>query len=341
MRDLLREALGRQDNTGEEEACATVERPVDRLRDVAASPRLVTSAGLLTSACVSAYAIDPAAVELEELQVTVPSGAALAMPTIAAPRPALKTTLSPSVEALPASTTIIDAAQIARLPVQNYSDIFRPMAGFDVSNYGQGGVGNGIALRGFTDAEHGRDVAFFIDGVPINEFSSIHTPNYVDLNPLIPETIRSISIVRGPFSVEAGDANFGGAVFVDTKRAEPFATLNVAGGSFGTVRGMATYSQVGPGIQPFLAYEDYDQGGYRQNGDLGRYNAFNKVTIPLDLGSSLSLRVQIYGTDFGQPGYLERDLVRAGLISPRAAFSPTDGGGKMDLLRFSGERFGG
>ena len=294
-------------------------------------PRLVASAGLLASAGVPALAIDPAAVELEELQVTapgVPGGAGLAIPTVAAPRPALKTALSPSVEALPASTTVIDAAQIARLPVQNYSDIFRPVAGFDVSNYGQGGVGNGIALRGFTDAEHGRDVAFFIDGVPINEVSSIHTPNYVDLNPLIPETIGAVRIVRGPFSVEAGDANFGGAVFVDTKRAEPFATLSVAGGSFDTVRGLATYSRVGPGIQPFLAYEGYDQGGYRRNGDLGRFNAFNKVTIPLDLGSSLSLRLQVYGTEFGQPGYLERDLVRAGLISPRAAFNPTDGGGK-------------
>lgn len=293
-------------------------------------PRLIATAGLIASAALPAHAIDTATVELEELQVTAPGGAGspAPTPTIAGPRPRLKTTLSPSVEALPANTTVIDAAQIARLPVQSYGDIFRPIAGFDVSNYGQGGVGYGISLRGFTDAEHGRDVAFFIDGVPINEVSSIHTPNYVDLNPLIPETIGAIRIVRGPFSVEAGDANFGGAVFVDTKRAEPFATLNVSGGSFDTLRGLATYSQLGPGIQPFLAVEGYNQGGYRQNSDLGRFNAFDKMTIPLDLGSSLSLRVQVYGTSFGQPGYLERDLVRAGLVSPRAAFNPKDGGGK-------------
>lgn len=292
-------------------------------------PRCLGAAGaILAFLPASAGAIDAAAVQLEELQVTAPGGSLGPVPTIGRSRPNLKTTLSPSIEALPASTTVIDAAEIARLPVQSYGDIFRPIAGFDVSNYGQGGVGYGIALRGFTDAEHGRDVAFFIDDVPINEVSSIHTPNYVDLNPLIPETIGSIRIVRGPFSVEAGDANFGGAVFVETKRAEPFATLNVSGGSFDTVRGLATYSQIGPGIQPFLAYEGYGTGGYRQNGDLGRYNAFNKVTIPLDLGSSLSLRVQAYGTSFGQPGYLERDGVRSGLISPRTAFNPTDGGGK-------------
>ncbi|GBU18180.1 MULTISPECIES: TonB-dependent receptor [Methylobacterium] len=250
------------------------------------------------------------------------------MSTIAGPATGLRTALSPSVAALPASTTVLGAAEIARLPVQSYGDLFRPIAGFDVSNYGQGGVGYGIALRGFSDAEHGRDVAVFVDGVPINEVSSIHTPNYVDLNPLIPETIRSIGIVRGPFSVEAGDAGLGGAIFIETKRAEPLSTVGVSGGSFETLRGLATFSQVGPGLQPFLAYEGYGQGGYRQNGDLGRYNAFNKVTIPLDTGSSLSVRVQMYGTSFGQPGYLERDLVRAGLVSPRAATNVTDGGGK-------------
>ncbi len=223
---------------------------------------------------------------------------------------------------------MIDSAEIARRPVQSYVDIFRPVAGIDVSNFGQGGVGNGITLRGFDGSEHARNIAFFVDSVPINEVSSIHIPNYVDLNPLIPETVRSISIVRGPFSVEAGDGALGGSVFIETRRADPFSTVGISGGSFNTQRGLATFSQLGPGVQPYLAYEGYNSGGYRENGDLGRYNAFNKVTIPLDLGSSLSLRVQVYGTSFGQPGYLQRDLVRAGLVSPRAAFNPADGGGK-------------
>lgn len=290
--------------------------------------RLLASASALGVSTLPSHALDPTAVELEELQVTAQGGSANSVAAVAGPAANLKTQISPSVLALPGNSTVIDAAEIARLPVQSYGDLFRPVAGFDVSNYGQGGVGYGIALRGFSDAEHGRDVAVFIDGVPINEVSSIHTPNYVDLNPLIPETIRSISIVRGPFSVEAGDANLGGSIFIETKRAEPFSTVGASGGSFGTWRGLATFSQIGPGIQPFLAYEGYGTGGYRENGDLGRYNAFNKVTIPLDLGSSLSLLVQMYGTGFGQPGYLERDRVRAGLVSPRAATNITDGGGK-------------
>ena len=279
---------------------------------------------VLATCCIPgiARAIETREVRLETVDV-VGDG-----PLTVTSRPARRTDLSPSVGALPANTTVIDSTEIARLPVQSYGDIFRPVAGFDVSNYGQGGVGYGFALRGFTDAEHGRDVAVFVDGVPINEVSSLHTPNYVDLNPLIPETIASVAIVRGPFSVEAGDAALSGSVFFETKRAEPVSTLGGYGGSFDTRRALATFSQLGPGLQPYLAFEGYGIGGYRQNGDLGRYNAFNKVTVPLDLGSSLSLRLQMYGTNFGQPGYLERDLVRGGVVSPRAATNQTDGGGK-------------
>ena len=109
------------------------------------------------------------------------------------------------------------------------------------------------------------------DGVPINEVSSIHIPDYVDLNPLIPETVRSISIVRGPFSVEAGDAALGGSVFIETKDEEPFSTLSASGGSFDTARGLATFSQAGHGILPFLAYEGYRTAGYRENGQYTFY----------------------------------------------------------------------
>ena len=120
--------------------------------------------------------------------------------------------LSPAVSALPANTTTLDATTIGRLPVFSYGDLFRPLGGFDVSSYGQGGIGYGIALRGFTDGEHGRDIAYFIDGVPVNEVSSIHTANYADLNPIIPETVEKVEAIRGPFSVEYGDSHLGGTV---------------------------------------------------------------------------------------------------------------------------------
>ncbi|RZS50782.1 outer membrane receptor protein involved in Fe transport [Variibacter gotjawalensis] len=236
--------------------------------------------------------------------------------------------ISSSVSALPAATTIVQAPQIARAPIASYGDIFQPLPGFSISNYNQGAIGMGIAMRGFTEGEHGRDIAFFIDGMPINEVSAIHTPNYVDLNVLIPETVARVEVIRGPFSVEAGDSNLGGTVNITTKRSEPVATANLSGGSFGTVRGLATYSSVGGTVEPYIAAEGYTTQGYRDNSFIDRYNSFNKFTIPFADGSVLSMRGQFYGTTYGAASYISRDAVKSGALSDKAAVNGTDGGSK-------------
>ena len=163
-----------------------------------------------------------------------------------------RTELSTAASALPAASTTLDARRVELAPVGTYGDIFRSLPGFNVSNYGQGSLGYGLSMRGYTDTEHGRDIAYFIDGVPVNEISSIHTPNYADLNILIPETVKTIEVVRGPFSVEAGDSNLGGAVFITTKSSDPYASLNLSGGSWGTGRALATYGNNFGSLSPIL-----------------------------------------------------------------------------------------
>jgi outer membrane receptor protein involved in Fe transport len=237
--------------------------------------------------------------------------------------------LSSSVTALPAATTVIDSASIDRAPVATYGDLFRAQPGFNVSNFGQGGIGYGLSLRGYTEAEHGRDIAYFIDGVPLNEVSSLHTPNYADLNILIPESVKSISIVRGPFSVEAGDSNLGGAVFITTKDSEPFGSATVSGGTQGTARVLGTYGTASGSLTPYFAFEGYRTDGARENSQIERYNSFNKITTTLPDGGVFSLRAQAYGTEFGAPGYANRDAILSGAINERTATNRTDGGNKQ------------
>ena len=226
---------------------------------------------------------------------------------------------------MPAASTTIDATRLERTPVSSYGDLFRSLPGFDVASYGQGSIAYGMAMRGYGEGDHGRDIAYFIDGVPVNEISSSHTANYADLNILIPETVARIEVIRGPFSVEAGDANLGGAIFITTKSSDPYASLNMSGGSWGTGRGVATYGNNNGSFEPYLAAEVYHSDAYRDNGEIDRYNTFNKVTIPLGGGDTLTFRAQAYGTDSGASGYISRDALRSGLISPTAAVDPTDG----------------
>ena len=242
---------------------------------------------------------------------------------------ARRSDLSPSISALPASTTVVDSGMIARVPVATYTDLFRSLPGFNVSNFGQGGIASGISVRGYTEAEHGRDIAYFIDGVPLNDVSSLHTPNYADLGILLPETVKSIEIVRGPFSVEAGDSNLGGAVYITTKDAESFGSVGVSGGTQGTARAVATYSTTQGAWLPYLALEGYRTDGARDNSFIARYNSFNKITTSLPDGATFSLRAQAYSTTFGAPGYASRDGIENGSVNERSATNATDGGNKQ------------
>jgi len=237
--------------------------------------------------------------------------------------------VSSAVTALPAAVTIVDAAAISRAPVATYGDLFRSLPGFNVSNFGQGAIGYGLSLRGYTEAEHGRDIAYYIDGVPVNEVSSLHTPNYADLNILLPETVKSIEVVRGPFSVEYGDSNLGGSVNITTKESEPFGMASLSGGTQGTVRGVATYSTTQGAYIPYLALEGYRTDGTHDNSLIERYNSFNKITTTLPDGATVSFRAQAYGTTFGAPGYASRSAIEAGTVSERSATNSTDGGNKQ------------
>lgn len=112
---------------------------------------------------------------------------------------------------------------------------------------------------------------------------------------------------------------------VTTKRSDPNPTVGVEAGSYDTYRAVGTYSRAEGDVKPFLAYEGYTRGGYRDNSDYERYNAFNKVSLPFGNGL-LSLRAHALKTDFGAPGYLPVDDVRSGLRSRRDAVNDTDGG---------------
>jgi outer membrane receptor protein involved in Fe transport len=134
-------------------------------------------------------------------------------------------------------------------------------------------------------------------------------------------------VIRGPFDVECGDSSLGGCVIVTTKQSEPFAGAGVSGGSFATARPVVTYSEQGGDYQPFLVEQGYHTDGYRDNSYVNNYDTFDKISVLLGDGT-LSIRGQAYGTWFGAPGYISRDAVTSGALSPRAAVDPTDGGNK-------------
>ncbi|MDJ0364134.1 TonB-dependent receptor [Hymenobacter sp. H14-R3] len=236
-----------------------------------------------------------------------------------------KMTVSAEATASPAAVTLVGRAYIARQAVTSYGDLLRPLAGVSVSNFQLGGVAYGIQMRGYVATEHARDIAFFIDGVPQNQGSNLQANGYADLNPLIPEIIRRIEVVRGPFSAFSGDHALGGTISFDTEDRLP-TSLTLEGGTYGTARALGIVGLGKPGskVAAYVVLDAAHGDGYRDNGRDNHLNGLAKVTAALPHGTA-TLRVQAYGDNSGSASYLSRAAVEAGTLSRRAAVDLTDG----------------
>ena len=208
--------------------------------------------------------------------------------------------------------------------IRNYNDLLKPIAGVAANDFDQGGVGYGLTLRGFSERSNGGNVALFIDGVPVNLPGNRSSNGYGDLSPLIPELIDSFELIRGPFDVRAGPFELAGSARYETRDA-PSSGAVLKGGSHGFGRAFAAYTIGHGATKGYGSLMLSTTDGYRDNSKWRQLNSFNKLTFPV-LGGSGSLRLQIYDSDYGSPGFISRDRIRAGTLDEKAARNPSDGG---------------
>ncbi|WP_096704136.1 TonB-dependent receptor [Magnetospirillum sp. 15-1] len=237
-----------------------------------------------------------------------------------------KSTISSSPESLPASVTVMTAEEIERRPVSHYTDLFRPVAGMTIARFQPGGLAVGMAMRGYSNGNHGRELARVVDGMPLSTVGNIGS---ADLNWIMPEMIERVEVIRGPFSAEYGEDALGGAINMTSKRTEASPMLGLSGGSFDTKRGMASFSREGVslpgGLVPYVAAEVFHTEGWQNNSAYLRQNGFAKLSKDLE-GGTLSVRVQASEGDWGAPNYFPIAAYRNGTVSERAAVGSTDGG---------------
>jgi len=244
--------------------------------------------------------------------------------TITAPR-VQKQDISFSPEALPANVSVVTGDDVKTKQVNHYLDMLRDVPGLSLSTYGQGGIGDGIGMRGFF-SDHGSQVAFYVDGVPLNWANNSHANGLTDLSWITPEMIDRIEVIKGPFSALYGGFAMGGVVNIITKKSDESSQVNGYGGSYGTYRGATVLTKtLSNGVTPFFVEEGFHQDGYRQNDDWTRVNSFNKVTLPVG-DALLSLRGGFVKQDWDAPGYISLDQVRQGTLARDSAISPADGG---------------
>ncbi len=205
-------------------------------------------------------------------------------------------------------------------------DILQVVPGLYTNQHAGGGKANQYFLRGF-DADHGTDVALFVDGVPVNMVSHGHGQGYADLNWLIPELIERVEVNKGPYSAQYGDFSTAGAINMVTRRNFEKSQLTLGGGSFDTWRGLLIATPEVEGWEPVIAGQVYGTNGPFESPErLKRYSLFGQVTRQLSDRSSLSVAFTSYASGWDASGQIPLREVQAGRLSRFGEIDPDEGG---------------
>jgi len=195
-----------------------------------------------------------------------------------------------------------------------------------VEHSGGGGKADQYFLRGF-DADHGTDVAFFSDGMPINFRSHAHGQGYTDLNFIIPETIEGLEVHKGAYLPEYGDFATAGAVNFRTREVVKEGLLQVAGGQFNTQRHLLMFSPTKDKIRTLFAAEGYYTNGPFQNDNrYFRGNLLGKMTMNPFGRDELSVIGTFHKAQWNASGEIPLRAVTAGTIDRFGAIDPSEGG---------------
>lgn len=210
------------------------------------------------------------------------------------------------------------------------AQVLRLIPGFiAVEHSGGAGKADQYFLRGF-DADHGTDVAFFADGMPINLRTHAHGQGYTDLNFIIPETIEGLDVYKGAYLPEYGDFATAGAVNFRTRQVIQKGIVQAAGGQFDTQRYMLMFSPTKDKIRTLFAAEGYyTNGPFEHDNRYFRTNLFGKMTTNLTGRDELSLKATFHKAQWSASGEIPFRAVQDGTLDRFGAVDPSEGGNTL------------
>jgi outer membrane receptor protein involved in Fe transport len=203
------------------------------------------------------------------------------------------------------SRIVIGRRELELRPRLRPGDILEAVPGLFAVQHAGGGKANQYFLRGF-DADHGTDVAFSVDGVPINMVSHGHGQGFTDFHFLIPELVTSLDGYKGPFYASQGDFATAGAVnlHLAEKLDESFAQYSI--GQYGIMRALVVESpDLGDDWRAVMAGELYkDEGPFLNPEHLKRYNVYLKATHDLGRAARVQMTLMSYGSTWRGSGQI-------------------------------------
>ncbi len=253
---------------------------------------------------------------------------------VASPPPLL---LEPVVVSAPlpfssSSEQFIPGRDFELRPQGRPADILRLVPGLIIGQHQGGGKSEQYILRGF-DADHGTDVALFVDGLPVNLRSHAHGQGYADQHFVIPETLKRVDVFKGPYFVEFGDFATAASINFVTLDTVPENLVEAAGGNWGTQRYLTLLSPTRDQLKSLIAVEAYTSNGpFEHAQHYIRFNLFAKATAALSETVDVSGWISYLNSNWHASGQIPTRAVREGLISRFGAIDDSEGG---NTQRFS------
>jgi hypothetical protein len=203
------------------------------------------------------------------------------------------------------SRIVIGKRELELRPRLRPGDILEAVPGLFAVQHSGGGKANQYFLRGF-DADHGTDVAFQVDGVPINMVSHGHGQGFTDFHFLIPELVTSLDGYKGPFYASQGDFATAGAVNLHLAETfeESYAQYSI--GQYGIMRALVVESpDLGDDWRAVIAGELYkDDGPFLNPEQLKRYNVYLKATHDVGRAGKVQMTLMSYASTWHGSGQI-------------------------------------
>ena len=152
-----------------------------------------------------------------------------------------------------ASQLTVPGNELNARPVTRPGEILEAAPGLIVTQHSGEGKANQYFLRGY-NLDHGTDMAIFVDDMPINMRTHAHGQGYADLNWLMPETVNSVAIRKGPFFADEGDFGSDATVKLVTNAVSTMAADKSIGRSDALQRSMLAMIDSGDAKEAHPAY---------------------------------------------------------------------------------------
>jgi outer membrane receptor protein involved in Fe transport len=204
-------------------------------------------------------------------------------------------------------------------------EILEATPGLIVTQHSGEGKANQYFLRGY-NLDHGTDLAITVDDMPVNMRTHAHGQGYADLNWLMPETINSLDIRKGPYFVDEGDFASAGNLHIGLIDRPEKNIAQATLGSFGYQRyfGMGA-TALGNGTLLAAGEVGAYNGPWTNPDDMRKLNSLLRYTQGTAT-DGLSATGMAYSNKWNSTDQVPQRAITSGLLDRFGAEDPSDGG---------------